>query len=42
MSKAVKAIDPNAEGFGPALFGYTAFTSFAGGAAMLARRKKKS
>lgn len=29
MSKAVKAIDPNAEIFGPALFGYGAFTSFA-------------
>lgn len=30
MSKAVKAIDPNAEIFGPALFGYGAFTNFAG------------
>ena len=30
MSKAVKAIDPGAEIFGPALFGYGAFTNFAG------------
>ncbi|SDA22772.1 Glycoside hydrolase family 44 [Ruminococcus sp. YE71] len=30
MSKAVKAIDPNADIFGPALFGYGAFTNFAG------------
>lgn len=30
MSKAVKDIDPNAEIFGPALFGYGAFTNFAG------------
>lgn len=30
LSKAVKAIDPNAEIFGPALFGYGAFTNFAG------------
>ncbi|MBR2305286.1 MAG: glycoside hydrolase family 44 protein [Ruminococcus sp.] len=30
MSKAVKAIDPDAEIFGPALFGYSAFTGFAG------------
>ena len=30
MSKTVKAIDPNAEIFGPALFGYGAFTNFAG------------
>lgn len=29
MSKAVKDIDPNAEIFGPALFGYGAFTNFA-------------
>ena len=30
MSKAVKDIDPGAEVFGPALFGYGAFTNFAG------------
>ncbi len=30
MSKAVKAIDPNAEIFGPSLFGYNAFTGFSG------------
>ncbi len=30
MSKAVKEIDPNADIFGPALFGYGAFTNFAG------------
>lgn len=29
LSKAVKSIDPNAEIFGPALFGYGAFTNFA-------------
>ena len=28
MAKAVKEIDPDAEVFGPALFGYSAFTSF--------------
>lgn len=30
LSKAVKDIDPDAEIFGPALFGYGAFTNFAG------------
>lgn len=30
LAKAVKDVDPNAEIFGPALFGYGAFTSFAG------------
>ncbi len=30
MAKAVKDIDPDAEIFGPALFGYGAFTNFAG------------
>lgn len=30
MSKAVKAVDPNAEIFGPSLFGYNAFTGFSG------------
>ncbi len=30
MAKAVKAIDPGADVFGPALFGYGAFTNFAG------------
>lgn len=30
LSKAVKDIDPSAEIFGPALFGYGAFTNFAG------------
>ena len=30
MSEAVKSIDPKAEIFGPALFGYGAFTNFAG------------
>lgn len=30
MAKAVKAIDPKADIFGPALFGYGAFTNFAG------------
>ncbi len=30
LSKAVKEIDPSAEIFGPALFGYGAFTNFAG------------
>ncbi|SDB15939.1 Glycoside hydrolase family 44 [Ruminococcaceae bacterium FB2012] len=31
MSKAVKSIDPNADIFGPALFGYGSFTNFTNG-----------
>lgn len=32
LAKAIKTIDPNAEIFGPALFGYGAYTDFSGAA----------